>query len=248
MRVLTPSIRGRIFIEAETRRERKYRVLTDAAIGGGGYAKHILAFDEDGFPPTARMTGLTAMYHRTPISCVSLRANWRFLIPITHLIYEQLVGLVTGGLLVVAVPAGKMSTNGESRRLPLYRLLGPGAKNETGGGRRGKVLSSPRWGRHPTPLLVSHTNTNEAVTFDKHDINYLARTSEKRSWKIFEAHCASNNDPFFIHFFILLFFILLFVLRSSPPPQGLTSRCQRYPSRPRYPHSRLCPVPLVKEH
>ena len=69
--------------------------------------------------------------------------DWRLPILVSHLTDEQPVSLVTPGLPVVA-PPGRMLTTGVSRLSVLYRPLGPGAENETGDGRRGKVFPSGR--------------------------------------------------------------------------------------------------------
>ena len=107
MRVLTPPIHRRILTKAETKRQRKCNALTAAAAAAAGNVKPALAFDEDAPVPTARMTELTATHYHTPVACMSVGANWQFPIPVTNLTYEQLMGLMTRGLLVVTLPPGK---------------------------------------------------------------------------------------------------------------------------------------------
>ena len=41
------------------------------------------------------MTERAATHHNNPVACVSMGANWQFLIPVTHSTYEELEGLVT---------------------------------------------------------------------------------------------------------------------------------------------------------
>ena len=142
-----------------------------------------------------RIMELTATHNLTSVACISVRANSPFPIPVTHLTYEQLVGLVTRGLLVIARPAGKTPTIGETRCLPLYRLVVPDARNETGGRRRGKVLSSPRWPSSlPVRCLSLTTITTRRVRSKRaRSKKGLPRSHERRM--LMHSHCVSNNHP-----------------------------------------------------
>ena len=163
-----------------------------------------------------RITELMAIHNRTAVACMSVGANSPFPVPVTHLPYEQLVALATRGLLVVALPPGKSPTTVALRPLVLYRPLGPGVRNEMGGEWRGKVLSSPRW-RRPSQSVDCLSQQLQRGGYGRKERDqrrvYLVRTSEECSRTVFEAHCVSNNHPFFFLFF-LFFFLFLLVVRT----------------------------------
>ena len=112
------------------------------------------------------MTELTATHHRTPVACMSVGANWQFPIPVVHLTHEQLVGLATRGLLVVALPPGQNAHDWSVETLSAVPTAGPWCEERDG---------RTAWEREsvpvpvpaltvvpPSPLLVSHTNSNSS--------------------------------------------------------------------------------------
>ena len=129
-----------------------------------------------------RIMELTATHNLTSVACMSVGANSPFPIPVTLLTFEQLVALATHGLLVVALPAGKTPTTGETRRLPLYRLVDPGARNETGGGRREKCCR-PRAGRRRSQSVACLSQQFQRGGYGRKERDQrrlsLVRTSEE---------------------------------------------------------------------
>ena len=149
---------------------------------GATGTKHALEFDDDApLPMYYGAQGNTQLHFSSMHICGGQLAVPN---PRHHLTYEQLVGLVTRGLLVVALPAGKTPTTGETRRLPLYRLVGPGARNETGGGRREKCCR-PRAGRRRTQSVACLSQQLQRGGYDRKQRDqrraYFVRTSEECS-------------------------------------------------------------------
>jgi len=163
---LTLSIRRRILTKAEIKRQRKHKALgvAVAAARGDDHAKQALAFDEDAPPPTARMTELTATHHRTPVACMSVGASWQFPIPLAHLTHEQLVGLVTRGLLVVALPPGQRADDWGVETLSAVPTAGPWWDEQHKQTARESVGVPALTVVPPSPLLVSPTNSNSNET------------------------------------------------------------------------------------
>lgn len=164
--VLTPSIRCRILTKAEAKRQLKKNVA--AADHLHPHHKHDTAFGEDAPLPTARMTELTATHYRTPVACMSVGANWQFPIPLAHLTHEQLTGLATRRLLVVALPPGQNAADWGVETLSAVPTAGPW---EHRGRERQERHREGGWEREvptlavvpPSPLLVSPLNSKDAI-------------------------------------------------------------------------------------
>ena len=109
------------------------------------------------------MTELTATHYHTPVACMSVGANWQFAIPVTHLTYEQLVGLASRGLLVVALPPGQNADDWGVETLSAVSTAGSWYEEQDGRLTARASVPIPTLAVvPPSPLFVSHTHFNEA--------------------------------------------------------------------------------------
>lgn len=109
------------------------------------------------------MTELTATHHRTPVACMAVGATWQFPIPVAHLTHEQLTGLATRGLLVVALPPGQNAEDWGVETLSAVPTAGPWREERDGRWTARESIPVPALAVvPPTPMLLSHTNSNEA--------------------------------------------------------------------------------------